>query len=224
MSEEKWTAVDDYIADRLLTPDDALSAALADSAAAGLPSISVSACQGKLLHLLALANGAKSILEIGTLGGYSSIWLARALPEGGRLVTLEIDPKHAEVARANIARAGLMDRVDLRVGPALETLPDVEADGCDPFDMVFIDADKQSIPEYFDWAVRLTRTGGLIIVDNVVRRGELVNDASDDPNVLGVRRFHEQLAKETRASATTIQTVGAKGYDGLTFAIVTEKR
>jgi predicted O-methyltransferase YrrM len=220
MSQEQWSAVDRFIAEMIVPADPALDAALADSAAAGLPAISVSPNQGKLLHLLARVQGARHILEIGTLGGYSTIWLARALPEGGRLVTLESEPKHAEVARVNIARAGLANKVDLRLGLAVETLPQLASDGLGPFDLVFIDADKPSTPEYFAWALRLTRQGGLIIVDNVVRKGAVVEEHSDDPSVQGVRRFYEMLAAEPRVSATAIQTVGSKGYDGFAMALV----
>jgi predicted O-methyltransferase YrrM len=221
MSQEQWSAVDRFIAEMIVPADPALDAALADSAAAGLPAISVSPNQGKLLHLLARVQGARHILEIGTLGGYSTIWLARALPEGGRLVALESEPKHAEVARVNIARAGLANKVDLRLGLAVETLPQLASDGLGPFDLVFIDADKPSTPEYFAWALRLTRQGSLIIVDNVVRKGAVVEEHSDDPSVQGVRRFYEMLAAEPRVSATAIQTVGSKGYDGFAIALVT---
>jgi len=221
MSQERWTAVDRYITDLLVPPDPALDAALQASAAAGLPAISVSPSQGKLLQLLARLQGARAILELGTLGGYSTIWLARALPPGGRLVTLEADPKHAEVARANLARAGLEDVVEVRLGRGLDTLPRLAAEGRGPFDLIFIDADKPSIPEYFAWALKLSRRGSLIVVDNVVRDGEIVDAGSADPNVQGVRRFNELLAAEPRVSATTLQTVGSKGYDGLTFALVT---
>jgi predicted O-methyltransferase YrrM len=220
MAQEQWTAVDSYLRDLFIPPDVALDGALQASAAAGLPAIHVSPLQGKLLHLLARMYAVRSILEIGTLGGYSTIWLARALPAGGRLVTLEADPKHADVARANIARAGLTNVVELRLGPALETLPQV-AIGRGPFDLIFIDADKESIPEYFSWALSLSRSGSVIIVDNVVRNGAVVDPASDDPRVQGVRRFNELLAAETRVSATVIQTVGSKGYDGFTLALVT---
>jgi predicted O-methyltransferase YrrM len=220
MSQEQWTAVDGFITDLVVPSDPALVAALADSAAAGLPAISVSPNQGKFLHLLARIKGARSILEVGTLGGYSTIWLARALPEGGRLVTLESEPKHADVARANIARAGLSGVVDIRLGPALETLPQLAAEGAGPFDFVFIDADKVNTPEYFSWALRLTRPGSMIIVDNVVRKGAVVDAGSDDPNVQGVRRFYEVLAAEPRVNATAIQTVGSKGYDGFALALV----
>lgn len=221
MTEERWTAVDRYITDLLVPPDADLEAALQASDAAGLPAIAVSPSQGKLLHLLARAQGAQAILEIGTLAGYSTIWLARALPPGGRLITLEADPKHAEVARANLARAGLADVVDVRLGRALDSLPELAAQRRGPFDLTFIDADKQSIPEYFTWALRLSAPGSLIIVDNVVRGGAVLDADSDDPNVQGTRRLHELLAAEPRVSATTIQTVGAKGYDGFAIALVT---
>jgi predicted O-methyltransferase YrrM len=218
---ETWTAVDDYVTDLLIPPDPTLDAALAAADAAGLPPIQVSPAQGKLLALLAQLRGARSILEIGTLGGYSTIWLARALPPDGRLVTLEAEPRHADVARANIARAGLAARVDLRVGRALDTLPGVAADARGPFDLIFIDADKPSIPEYFDWALRLSRRGTLIIVDNVVRDGALADATSEDPSVQGVRRFMTRMAAEPRVSATVMQTVGSKGYDGFALALVT---
>ena len=221
MSEEQWTAVDRYITDLLVPPDTALDAALEASTAAGLPPISVTANQGKFLQLLARAQGARNILEMGTLGGYSTIWLARALPTGGRLITLEFDPKHAEVARANIARAGLADVVELRVGRALETLPQLAVEKRGPFDFIFIDADKGNYPGYFEWALKLSRRGTLIIADNVVRNGGVIDPASDDPNVPGVKRFLELLAAERRVSATAIQTVGSKGYDGFTLAVVT---
>ncbi len=224
MSEERWSAVDRYIADRLVADDPALDAALKDSAAAGLPQIAVSPPQGKLLHLLAQMQGARTVLELGTLGGYSTIWLARALPPDGRLVTIEAESSYAEVARANIARAGLADIVELRVGPGLEALPALAGENPDPFDMVFIDADKKSTPEYFTWALRLCRRGSLIIVDNVIRNGALIDADNDDPDVQGNRRFHELLADDRagaqRVSATTIQTVGSKGYDGFTLALV----
>jgi predicted O-methyltransferase YrrM len=215
---DRWTAVDRYVTDLLAPPDAALDAALAASAAGGLPAIQVAPNQGKLLQIFARMVGARAILEIGTLGGYSTIWLARALPAGGRLVTLEADPKHADVARANIARAGLADVVEVRLGRALETLPSLTG----PFDLVFIDADKPNIPEYFTSALRLTRPGGVIIVDNVIRDGAVINKESPDANVQGVRRFNDVLAAEPRVSATTIQTVGSKGYDGFTIAFVRE--
>jgi predicted O-methyltransferase YrrM len=221
MSQEQWSAVDRYLTDLLVPADPALAAALEASAAAGLPSINVTPNLGKLLQLLAQAHGARTILEIGTLGGYSTIWLARALPADGRLVTLESDPKHAEIARGNIARAGLADIVELRLGPAQETLPQLLAEGRGPFDLVFIDADKQNYPAYLGWSLKLTRRGSLIIADNVVRKGAVADAASTDPLVQGVRRFLELLAAEPRVSATAVQTVGNKGYDGLAVAQVT---
>jgi predicted O-methyltransferase YrrM len=221
MNQDAWTAVDQYITDLLVRPDAALNAALASGSAAGMPAINVAPNQGKLLYLLARLQGARTILEIGTLAGYSTIWLARALPLGGRVVTLEVDPKHAEVARANFAIAGLSGVVDLRVGPALDTLPDLAAEGVGSFDLTFIDADKVSIPEYFAWALKLSHVGSMIIVDNVVRDGKVIDAASTDPSVLGVRRLNVILAAEPRVSATTIQTVGSKGYDGFTLAVVT---
>jgi predicted O-methyltransferase YrrM len=221
MSQPQWTAVDQYLTDLFVPADPALDAALADSAAAGLPAIQVAPNQGKLLHLLARLQGARRVLEIGTLGGYSTIWLARALPPDGRLITLEISPAHAEVARKNLARAGVADRVEVRVGPALETLPRLAAEGLGPFDLVFIDADKQSNADYFGWAVRLARRGTLIITDNVVREGAVIDANSTDDRVQGVRRFHAAVAAEARVTATAVQTVGSKGYDGLSFALVT---
>ncbi|MEH2049414.1 O-methyltransferase [Nostoc sp.] len=220
MTQEQWTAVDRYFTDLLVPSDPALDTALQTSAAAGLPPQNVSPNQGKLLLLLAQIQGARSILEIGTLGGYSTIWLARALPSDGRLITLEADPKHAEVARANIAHAGLSKLVDLRLGQALSTLPQIAAENQGPFDLIFIDADKPSNPEYFAWALKLSRRGSLIIADNVVRNGAVIDAASSDPSVQGVRRFNELLASEPRVNATAIQTVGSKGYDGFAIAIV----
>jgi predicted O-methyltransferase YrrM len=223
MTPDPWTAVDAYFEEKLLPKDPALEEALRSSVAAGLPGIQVSPTQGKLLHLLAKSLGARKILEIGTLGGYSTIWLARALPAVGWLVTLEVNPTHAEVARANIARAGLKDKVELRLGPALETLPKLLSEKQGPFDFVFIDADKPSTAAYFDWAVQLSRPGSLIVVDNVVRKGELANPSSADPNVLGMRGFLDALASEHRVTATGIQTVGRKGYDGFVLARVLEE-
>jgi len=219
---ERWTAVDRYISDILALSDEALDAALAASQAAGLPDIQVTPHQGKLLHLLARAMGARSILEIGTLGGYSTIWLARALPGDGRLITLEIDSKHAEVARANFERAHVADRVELLLGAALDTLPRLEREQRGPFDLIFIDADKANLADYFSWSLRLARPGSLIVVDNVVREGAVIDESSQDPAVQGVRRLNRLLSGERRVSATTIQTVGAKGYDGLTFALVVD--
>jgi predicted O-methyltransferase YrrM len=219
----QWTSVDRYISNLLIEPDSSLEEALRASAEAGLPPHQVSSTQGKLLHLLARIQGARAILEIGTLGGYSTIWLARALPPGGHLITLEANPAHASVARTNIARAGLAGVVEVRVGPAQDTLPLLTAGQRDPFDLIFIDADKAATPDYFIWALKLARVGSLIIVDNVVRDGALGDAASKDPNVIGVRRLHELLAVERRVSATTLQTVGCKGYDGFTLAFVNAK-
>ncbi len=200
MSQDQWTAVDQYITELFVPPDAALDAVLQASTEAGLPPINVAQNQGKLLHILALACGARSILEIGTLGGYSTIWLARALPPGGKLITLEADPKHAEVARKNVARANLADVVEVRLGKALETLPPLAAEGLAPFDLVFIDADKENTLAYFEWALKLTRSGSLIITDNVVRKGEVINAASDDASVQGIRRFNAALAAEPRVT------------------------
>lgn len=222
MSQEQWSQVDSYIVDVQVGHDPALEAALAASKQAGLPAINVAPNQGKLLHLLARMHGARNILEIGTLGGYSTIWLARALPRDGKLITLEADPKHAEVARANIARAELAERVQVRVGRALDSLPELAKEPHGAFDFIFIDADKENIPHYFEWALKLSRKGSVIIVDNVVRRGAVLDASSNDPNILGVRRLNERLAKETRVSATSVQTVGSKGYDGFTLALVTQ--
>ena len=220
MTQELWTAVDQYINGLLVPSDPALDAALEASTAAGLPSIQVSPPQGKLLHLLARLRGARNILEIGTLGGYSTIWMARALPAGGRLLTLEASAKHAEVSRANFARAGLASVIELRLGPALDTLPQVAEEGRGPFDLVFIDANKDKMLEYFDWALKLSRPGSVIIADNVIRDGAVIDATSKDPDIQGVRRFNERLAAEPRISATEIQTVGSKGYDGFALALV----
>ncbi len=221
MSQDQWTAVDQYINNLIIPSDPELDAVLEVSAAAGLPPISVTPAQGKLLHLLARIQCARRILEIGTLAGYSTIWLARALPANGRMITLESDPRHAEIARANIARAGLADRVDVRLGAALETLPRLAEQAEGPFDLTFIDADRQNLPAYFEWALKLSRRGSVILVDNVVRKGGVVDSASTDSNIIGVRRFGERLSAETRVSATMVQTVGAKGYDGFAIALVT---
>jgi predicted O-methyltransferase YrrM len=221
MSQEQWTKVDSYFTALLAPPDDVLEGALRSSAAAGLPSIQVSPNQGKMLHLMARAIGARRILEIGTLGGYSTIWLARALPAGGQLVTLEYEPKHAEVARANLSRAGLDSVAEVVVGRALEMLPIVAARADGAFDLIFIDADKPGYPDYLPWAVKLARPGSLIIADNVVRKGAIVDGDSTDENVQGVRWFNELVAAHPRLSATAIQTVGSKGYDGFVMALVT---
>jgi predicted O-methyltransferase YrrM len=221
VDQELWSAADGYIVDLLLPADEALDGALAASAAAGLPAISVAPNQGKLLTLLARMQGARRILEIGTLGGYSTIWLARGLAPGGRLISLEAEPKHAEVARANLARAGLADRVEVQVGAGVESLARMVSGGAEPFDLIFIDADKESYAEYLEWAVRLSRLGTVIIADNVVRKGAVADPASEDPRVQGIRRFYERLAAEPCLTATAIQTVGSKGYDGFAIALVT---
>ncbi len=220
MSDERWTAVDDYLNEVFVADDPVLDSVLAANATAGLPPHDVTPTQGKLLYLLARISAAASILEIGTLGGYSTIWLARALPADGRLVTIEFDRKHAEVARANIERAGLSAKVDLRVGKALDVLPRIEAEGQGPFDLFFIDADKPSNAEYFAWALQLSRPGSVIVVDNVVRGGAVVDAASTDASTQGVRRFMDVLANEPRVDATAIQTVGLKGYDGFVIVLV----
>ena len=221
MTQQLWTDVDRYLTDRLVPPDLALDSALQDSADAGLPEINVAPNQGKLLYLFTLASRATRILEIGTLGGYSTIWLGRALQPGGKLVTLEASARHAQVAEANIARAGLADRVEIIVGPALETLPSLAARAEPPFDLTFIDADEVPTLEYFTWSLRLSHLGSVIVVDNVVRGGRVADAASDDPSVLGMRRFFEALADEPRVMATAVQTVGSKGHDGFVFAVVT---
>ena len=219
--EEQWTRVDAYLGGLLLPPDPVLAAALADSDAAGLPAISVAPNQGKMLHLLVRATGARRVLEIGTLGGYSTIWLARGLPVDGRLVTLEYEPHHAAAAQANLARAGFAGRVEVRVGSAHDTLPVLAGENGAPFDLVFIDADKQSYAEYFDWALRLTRPGGLIIADNVIRKGEVADPETGDERVQGIQRFFARVAAAGgRVSATAIQTVGSKGYDGFALIVV----
>lgn len=220
MTQKTWTAVDNYVSEMLIGPDATLDAVLEASADAGLPEIAVAPSQGKFLMLLARAINTRNVLELGTLGGYSTIWLARALPKDGRVVTLEAVPRHAEVASANFERAGLASMIDLRLGKALDILPKLAAEKLAPFDVVFIDADKQNIPDYFTWSLKLTRPGSMIIVDNVIRHGEVIDAKSRDPSVRGVRRFNEMLKSETRVSATSIQTVGVKGYDGFTLALV----
>ena len=224
MNQEVWTAVDQYINGLLVPSDPALEAALEASAAAELPAIQVTPSLGKLLHLLARIEGARYILEIGTLGGYSTIWLARALPADGHLLTLEADAKHAEVARANIARAGLAGTIELRLGRALDSLPCVAAEGRPPFDLVFIDANKSDMAEYFDWALKLSHRGSVIIADNVIRHGGVLDAESGDADIQGVRRFNERVAAEPRVSATEIQTVGSKGYDGFALVVVLDDR
>ncbi len=218
--QDLWTEVDRYFCDQLVPSDEKLDAALAANRQAGLPSIDVSILQGKFLDLLVRISGARRILEIGTLGGYSTIWMARALPDGGRIVSLEINPRHAEVARANLLNAGVLDRVDLRVGRALDTLPILDSSGAGPFDLIFIDADKPSNADYLAWGLKLSRPGTLIVTDNVVRDGKIVQAKSADADVQGVRRFTERMAAEPRLSATVLQTVGVKGYDGFALAVV----
>ena len=220
MNQDLWTAVDDYINGITLSPDDALEATLASAAAAHLPPISVTPAYGKLLHLIAKMQGARRILEIGTLAGYSTIWLARALPEDGRLVTIEVNANRAEIARANIEHAGLAGRVTIHVGAALDVLPRLAAASFGPFDFTFIDADRPNLAEYFEWAVTLSRSGSVVIVDNVVRKGAVIDASSEDQNITGVRRFNERLQRDRRVTATMMQTVSAKGYDGFAMALV----
>jgi len=220
VSLEQWTAVDRYINDKMVATDGALDGAQRAAQAAGLPPISVSVAQGKLLQVLAQLHGARKILEIGTLGGYSTIWMARALPDDGRLISLEIDPKHAEVAQASLARAGVADKVEIRLGAAIDTLEKLAAEGAGPFDLVFIDADKASNADYFAWAVTLSRPGTMIIVDNVVRNGGVLDAETDNVDIVGTRRLFDAVAAEGRVNATAIQTVGAKGYDGFVIAVV----
>jgi predicted O-methyltransferase YrrM len=221
MTLEKWSKVDRYLEDLFVEEDPILKAALIDAAAAGLPAIQVTAIQGRLLSLLARAIGAQRILEIGTLGGYSTIWLARALPEGGRLISLEVNPVHAETARKNLQRAGLTQKAEVQVGPAVESLKKLAEGGAGPFDLVFIDADKPSYPEYLRWALQLCRQGSLIVADNVIRDGEIADTDSQDPNVQAMRKFNVELAAEPRLLASAIQTVGSKGYDGFAIALIT---
>jgi predicted O-methyltransferase YrrM len=217
---KRWSAVDAYFTDAIVAPDRALDEALAANAAAGLPSIDVSAPQGKLIGLLARMSGARKALEIGALGGYSTIWLARALPADGRLITLERNAKHADVARRNVARAGLADRVEVRTGAALDSLRKIDEERLGPFDFVFIDADKSNNAAYVEWAVRLSRPGTVIVVDNVVRDGDVIDANSGDPDVIGVRRMFDAMARDPRLDATAIQTVGGKGWDGFALALV----
>jgi len=221
MTKDVWEAVDKYFEEMLIPHDSALDDALAAASAENLPAIQVSSVQGKLLHLLARIMGARNILEIGTLGGYSTIWMARALPEGGRIITLEADPKHAEVAQKNFARAGVENKVELRLGKALDTLPKVAADGRGPFDMFFIDANKSNMPEYFEWSLKLARKGSVIIADNVVREGAVLDARSKDADIQGIRRFLEMVGKEKRVSGTALQTVSTKSYDGFALVLVT---
>jgi len=221
MTKDVWEAVDKYFDEMLIPHDSALDDALAAASAENLPAIQVSSVQGKLLHLLARIMGARNILEIGTLGGYSTIWMARALPEGGRIITLEADPKHAEVAQKNFARAGVENKIELRLGKALDTLPKVAADGRGPFDMFFIDANKSNMPEYFEWSLKLARKGSVIIADNVVREGAVLDARSKDADIQGIRRFLEMVGKEKRVSGTALQTVSTKSYDGFALVLVT---
>jgi predicted O-methyltransferase YrrM len=220
MTQQLWTSVDDYITDLFVPSDLVMKEALTASEAAGLPSISVAPNEGKLLMLLAQICGARRILELGTLGGYSTIWLARGMAPGGSLITLEASEKHAEIARSNVARSGLAEGVEVRVGPALDTLPQLAAEGRGPFDLIFIDADKENYSGYFAWALKLARPGTVIIADNVIRDGEILDPASTDSRVQGIRRFNQLLANESRVRATVIQTVGKKGHDGMAIAIV----
>ncbi|HKM66385.1 MAG TPA: O-methyltransferase [Candidatus Acidoferrum sp.] len=221
MTQDLWTSVENYLAELLIPPDAALEAALQACVAAKLPPIQVSPAQGKLLHLIARILGARHILEIGTLGGYSTIWMAQALPEDGRIVTLEADQKHADLARGNFARAGVANKVELWLGKALDTLPQIAAGAREPFDLVFIDANRSNMPEYFEWSLKLTHRGSVIIADNVVRRGAILDPNNEDADIQGVRRFAEMASKEKRVSATVLQTVGGKGYDGFALALVT---
>jgi predicted O-methyltransferase YrrM len=220
MNQATWTAVDDYISEALIGPDRVQEETLRRNAAEELPSIDVAPNQGKMLYLLAKIRGAKRILEIGTLGGYSTIWLARALPPDGRLVTLELSEKHAAVAGANIARAGFADRVEIRVGPALESLAELAAEGEEAFDLIFLDADKPNNPNYLEWALRFSRPGTVILGDNVVRDGEIADPSSTDDRVVGSRQLLEKMGADDRLEATAIQTVGLKGYDGFAMAVV----
>ncbi len=223
MTQKLFREVDSYLADKLIPGDEALREALKANATAALPSIDVSPTQGKLLHLLARISAAKRILEVGTLGGYSTIWLARALPKDGSLVTLELNPKHAEVAAANIHRAGLSHLVDLRIGPAIDSLTRLHQENAAPFDFIFLDADKPNNPVYLDWAVKLSHPGTVIVGDNVIRKGAIIDAADTDPNVTGTRLFLEKLGSHPLLDATAIQTVGSRGHDGFALAIVKEK-
>jgi predicted O-methyltransferase YrrM len=220
MGQAQWTEVDAFLDSLLIGEDDALAGAVASSERAGLPPIQVSAAQGKLLYLLAKVQGARRVLEIGTLGGYSAIWMARALPEGGHLISMEASPRHAEVASGNVARAGLVGTVEIRVGRAGESLPKLAEERPEPFDMVFIDADKDGYPDYLEQSLQLARPGTLIVADNVVRGGAIIDADSSDARVQGVRRFNEMLARDPRLDATILQTVGVKGYDGIAYALV----
>lgn len=222
MTPELWTSVDDYISEMLVKQDSSLRAAVSASDAAGLPPIQVSPPLGKFIAMLVRLIGARTILEVGTLGGYSTIWMARAIPDGGKVVTLEIDQKHADIAAMNFEKAGLADKIELHVGNARETLPQLIGRGYGPFDLSFIDADKGSNPDYFEWALQMSHPGSVIIVDNVIRDGKVVDASSDDPSVKGVRHLNELMANNPRIDATALQTVGVKGYDGFSIAIVGE--
>jgi predicted O-methyltransferase YrrM len=220
MGQETWSAVDAYVCNRLIPGDPVLESTLRASEAAGLPHIHVAPNQGKLLHLLAKMQGARKILELGTLGGYSTIWLASALPQDGRLVTLEANPIHAGIARTNLEHAGLSHLVDVRVGKAMETLALLAGEGLAPFDFIFIDADKSGYPDYLEWSLKLSRPGTAIVIDNVIRSGGIVDSTSPDESIKAVRRMYDLMAENPRLSATAIQTVGIKGYDGFSLAIV----
>ncbi len=220
MTQELWTAVDTYIKEKMIPADAVLSAAQQNGIDAGLPPIAVSPAQGKLLYLLARMCGAKNVLEIGTLAGYSTIWMARALPLGGRVITLELDARHAEVSRKNFAMAGLADAIEVRLGSALNSLPKLVEERRGPFDLIFIDADKANIPAYFDWSLKLSRPGTVIVIDNIIRDGKVIDGDSKDADVQGVRQFNQLLATDKRVSATEIQTVGEKGYDGFALLVV----
>jgi predicted O-methyltransferase YrrM len=220
IESDLWTSVDQYLTEILVPKDASLESALAANAAAGLPSIDVSPTQGKFLHLLARIQGAMRILEIGTLGGYSTIWLARALPPLGTLISLEFNPKHAAVAKENIAQAGLASIVEIRIGPAADSLAQLQAENAEPFDLIFIDADKPNNPTYLEWALKLSRKGTLIVVDNVIRDGQIADPNNPDPAITGTRTMFEMLAANPRLESTALQTVGGKGYDGFAFALV----
>jgi predicted O-methyltransferase YrrM len=218
--EKTWADVDRYLGDLLAPHDAALERALDSNHEAGLPPIDVPPLLGKFLDVMVRSCGARRVLEIGTLGGYSTIWMARALPAEGRVVTLELEPRHAEIARENLRDAGVLDRVEFRVGRALDSLQELYAGGAEPFDLVFIDADKESMPEYLEWSLKLSRPGTVIVADNVVRDARVLNQGTPDPHVQGVQRFLEMAAKEPRLSMTAIPTVGARGYDGFAVAVV----
>jgi predicted O-methyltransferase YrrM len=218
--QQLWTAIDHYLGDLLAPSDEKLDSAITANHKAGLPAIDVSPLLGKFLHILIQITKAKRVLEIGTLGGYSTIWMARALPRGGRIVSLEFSPRHAEIARGNLQKAGLLNRVDIRVGPALESLPKLKASDAGPFDFIFVDADKENNPKYLQWALKLSRRGTVIVIDNVVRQGGVVEAKSSAPDIVGTRRCLEMMAAEPRLSAVALQTVGVKGLDGFALALV----